>query len=142
MKRPLCKAPRPDRKLNPTVYTVAQVSQELGISPRRVREIATTLNLGSKMGARLIVFTAKEVEAMKANRDEYYGSRSSRSFDGLRFYWWGWTSDADRATDLGNRLMASGKLVRVVSGPNSMAEPGWQIWARRNGPGRPAGKGA
>ena len=125
-----------------TQYTVAQVAAMLGVTPRRVRQVAAERTLGSTIGARLLVFTPREVEAMRGIRARYYGSRRSRAFDGLRFYWWGWSSDAHRAAESGNSLMARGKLVRVVSGPSAMGEPGWQIWARWNGPGKPAGKGA
>lgn len=48
--------------------TVAHVAEELGISERRVRELAAERTLGTRLGARLLVFSAAEVEAMRERR--------------------------------------------------------------------------
>ncbi|MCO5229492.1 MAG: type II toxin-antitoxin system HicB family antitoxin [Thermomicrobiales bacterium] len=49
------------------LITVARAADELGISERRVRSLATSRDLGTKVGD-LIVFSAEEVEAMKERR--------------------------------------------------------------------------
>ncbi len=46
-------------------YTAEQAADMLGISPRRVRELAADRGLGTRMGARLLVFTAADVDAMR-----------------------------------------------------------------------------
>lgn len=56
------------RKTREKLYTVANAAAELGISERRVRELAAERTLGTRLGARLLVFSAAEVEAMRERR--------------------------------------------------------------------------
>jgi hypothetical protein len=54
--------------MSTTIYTAEQAAILLGLSPRRVRALATERKLGCRVGARLLVLTAADVDAMRVRR--------------------------------------------------------------------------
>ena len=51
-----------------TQYTVAQVAALLGVTIRRVRQVAQERGLGRKIGARLLVFSSREMLDMMGRK--------------------------------------------------------------------------
>ena len=52
----------------PRLYTAAQVAAELGITGRRVRQLAKARGLGQKIGPRALVFTEAEVDSLRVRK--------------------------------------------------------------------------
>ena len=52
----------------PRLYTAAAVAAELGISQRRVYQIAEERGLGQRLGANAMVFTEAELDNMRVRR--------------------------------------------------------------------------
>lgn len=48
----------------PDLLTTAQVAEELGLTPIRIRQLATSRNVGTLYG-RQLMFTPAEVDAMR-----------------------------------------------------------------------------
>lgn len=49
------------------IFSTAQVASELSISPRRVRALARSRHLGTKLG-RIWIFTQADIEAMRERK--------------------------------------------------------------------------
>lgn len=50
------------------LYTAQEAADALGITARRVRALAEHRGLGTRLGQRMLVLTAPEVEAMRERR--------------------------------------------------------------------------
>lgn len=53
-----------------TKQTVQDAARELKISEARVRQLASELQIGERIGSRLIVFSPKEVEKMRSRKTQ------------------------------------------------------------------------
>jgi hypothetical protein len=47
------------------LYTTQEVADELGVTDRRVRALAKSREVGKRIGARMLVFTASDLDKMR-----------------------------------------------------------------------------
>lgn len=48
--------------------TVKEVATELDVTEQRVRQLAADMSLGERVGARMLVFSSKEISRMAARK--------------------------------------------------------------------------
>ena len=52
----------------PHIYSADEVAAELGITPQRVRALAQSRGVGTKVGGYMWTFTSRDIEAMRERK--------------------------------------------------------------------------